>query len=80
MMMANSSAPAEAQMPDMSAETIIHARLVVGNWVLMGSDCPPNMFEGNKGFSVNITVEDPAEAVRLFHLLSEQGQVRMPIS
>ena len=32
-----------------------------------------------QGFSVNIAVEDPAEAERMFHALSENGTVAMPI-
>lgn len=83
-MMLNSEAPAEAQMSfsDMPADwpkKIMHARLEVGDWVLMGSDCPPHMFEGNKGFSVNLSLEDAAAAERIFHHLAENGEVRMPI-
>ena len=59
---------------------IMHARLVVGDTALMGSDAPPDRSEGAmKGFSVTLGVETPAEAERIFHALAEQGTVRMPI-
>ncbi|HTE18073.1 MAG TPA: VOC family protein [Armatimonadota bacterium] len=60
-------------------DRIIHARLVVGEAVLMGSDSPPEHFEEQKGMSVSLNVEEPAEAERIFHALAEGGSVRMPI-
>jgi PhnB protein len=32
-----------------------------------------------KGFSVTLGIDEPAEAERVFHALSESGTVRMPI-
>ena len=57
----------------------MHARLTVGDKVLMGSDAPPDQHEPMKGFSVTLGIEDPAEAERIFNLLAENGTVRMPI-
>jgi PhnB protein len=62
-----------------SQQRIIHACLHVGDAVLMGSDCPTEMFEEPKGISVSLHVDDPAEAERIFHALAEGGAVRMPI-
>jgi PhnB protein len=58
---------------------IMHARLIVGDKVLMGSDAPPDRYEAPKGFSVSFSVDDPAEAERVFHALAEKGTVQMPI-
>jgi PhnB protein len=58
---------------------IMHARLEVGDQVVMGSDAPPNHYETPKGFSVTIGLNDPAEAERIFHALADKGTVRMPI-
>ena len=57
----------------------MHARLVVRDHILMGSDAPPDRFEGMKGFSVTLGIDEPVEAERVFHALSENGTVRMPI-
>ena len=57
----------------------MHARLVVGDKVLMGSDAPPEHYEGPKGFSVSLTINDLADAERIFHALAENGTVRMPL-
>jgi PhnB protein len=57
---------------------IIHARLVVGNAVLMGSDCPTEDFKVPEGFNVALQIDDPAAAERIFRALAEGGEVRMP--
>jgi PhnB protein len=61
-------------------DKIIHARMTVGDSVLMASDAPPDHYEEPKGFSVNIQVNDPAEAERIFNALAENGKVQMPIA
>jgi PhnB protein len=58
----------------------MHARLVVGNQVLMGSDAHAGQpYEGVKGISVAVQVDTPDEAERLFKALSENGTIVMPI-
>ncbi len=81
-MMNHDEVPASAGMPDMDPEwrsKIIHARLAVGNNVLMASDVPPNRFEPARSFSVNIGLTDAAEAERIFTALSENGRTIMPL-
>jgi PhnB protein len=81
-MMNHDEVPASAGMPDMGPEwrsKIIHARLAVGNNVLMASDVPPNRFEAARSFSVNIGLTDAAEAERIFTALSENGRTIMPL-
>ena len=58
---------------------IMHARLVAGDLVLMGSDSPMPNFEEPTGLYVSLMVEEPAEAERVYQALSEGGQVVMPI-
>ena len=58
---------------------IMHARLTVGDKILMGSDAPPDRYEPMKGFSVTLGIDDPKDAERIFHALSENGTVQMPI-
>ena len=58
---------------------IMHARLNIGGQTLMGSDPPAGRYEAPKGFSVSLTVKDPAEAERIFHALAVNADVQMPI-
>src|SRR5262249_9655163 len=78
-MFTHGETPAAEHVPAEWRDRIIHARLVVGDAVLMGSDSPPEIFEEQKGMSVSLHVDDPAEAERIFHGLADGGQVRMPI-
>jgi len=74
-----SETPTAGQMPPEMRNQIIHTRLMVGDQVLMGSDCPPDRYDPPKGFSVSIGVNDPAEAERIFRALAEGGTITMPI-
>src|SRR5262249_40571709 len=75
-MMTYGDSPAGPHNPPEMKDRVIHARLTVGDAVLMASDAP----EGGerKGFSVTIQTDTPAEVDQLFAALSESGQVTMP--
>lgn len=60
-------------------ELIMHARLVVGGAVLMGSDAPPEMYAPAAGLWVSAQVDSAEDAERIFAALAEGGDVRMPI-
>jgi PhnB protein len=79
MMMTHAEMPAGTNVPEDWKKKIMHARLQLGDKFLMASDAPPGRFEAAKGFYVNISVKDPAEADRLFGALSAKGTVNMPI-
>ena len=72
--------PMAKDMPKECHNQIIHARLVVGDNVFMGSDCPEGRYEKPQGFHVSIGIETPADAERIFKALSENGTVTMPIA
>jgi PhnB protein len=79
-MMPHEGTPAAGSVPAEWRSKIIHARLLIGDQVLMGSDAPPGHQEAMKGFSVTINTPDAAEAERVFSALAEKGTVRMPIA
>jgi len=78
-MIPHEGTPAEEHVPAGWRSKIMHARLSVGDKVLMGSDAPPDRYEPMKGCSVMIGIDEPAEAERVFAALAESGTVRMPI-
>jgi PhnB protein len=57
--------PAAEHVPPECHDRVIHARLVVGDAVLMGSDCPPGRFKEPQSISVSLQIQDPAEAERI---------------
>ena len=77
-MLTHAGTPAEQQVPAEWRDKIMHARLIVGDQVLMASDAPPDHYEKPTGFSVSIQIEDKAEAERIFNALAEGGKVQMP--
>ena len=79
MMTTHGDSPMAQQVPSEWRNKIIHARLTVGDNVLMGSDAPPERYEEMKGFSVSLSVDDPAEAERIFNALVANGTVRIPL-
>lgn len=80
MMMPFGDTPACDHVPADFRHKIMHGRLIVGNAVLMGSDCTPDHpYEGIKGYSVALGLTDVADAERIFKALAEKGTVQMPL-
>jgi PhnB protein len=79
MMMTHEQSPMADQVPADWRKKIMHARMTVGERVLMGSDAPPAHFQKPQGFSVSYSVSDPAEAERAFKALAENGAIQMPL-
>jgi PhnB protein len=71
--------PAAAHVPANWQDKIMHIALQAGDSILMGSDAPPDRFKQPQGFSVNIQLDDPAEADRIYAALSQGANVTMPI-
>jgi PhnB protein len=73
----HAGSPAEQHVPAEWREKILHARMIVGESILLASDAPPGHFEQPQGFSVSIQLKDAAEAERIFNALAENGTMRM---
>jgi PhnB protein len=78
-MIAHAGTPAEEHVPPEWKDKIMHARLNLGDGVLMGGDAPPGMYQPPKGISVALQIKDPAQADKIYAALSEGGSITMPI-
>jgi PhnB protein len=78
-MMTFADTPMAQQTPPEMRGKIVHARLVAGDVVLMGSDASSERYEKPQGFSVILTIDEPDEAERVFHALAADGTATMPI-
>jgi len=78
-MMTHEGTPMAKNTPPEWLKKIIHARVMVGDKIVMGSDAPPDHYKPMQGFSVTLGIDEPAEADRVFHALSQGGTVTMPI-
>ena len=79
-MMTYGDMPGSEHVPADQRGRIMHARLDVGNQVLMGGDAPPDRaFDGVKGCSIAVQIKTAEEAERLFKALSENATIQMPL-
>ncbi len=74
----HAGSPAEEHVPAEWRDKILHARMTIGDSVLLASDAPPGRYDQPKGFSVSIQLKDVAEGERIFNALAENGTVQMP--
>ena len=81
MMLRASEGPPDMQPSPGREKMIMHARMSLpGGSVLMASDAPPDHFNKPQGFSISLTVADPAEGERKFNALADGGAVTMPFT
>jgi PhnB protein len=59
---------------------VMHVRMKVGDRLLMGSDAPAARYSTPQGFTINVDVDTPAEADRIYAALAEGGAQPMPIA
>jgi PhnB protein len=80
MMLRYSEAPTANESTKEMTQKIMHGRITLGDGVIMASDAPPNCVPNLAGFSINIGVETPEEAERLFQALSVNAEIGMPMA
>jgi PhnB protein len=59
---------------------IMHARMKLGDAVIMGSDAPAANYRVPQGYNINVSVDQPAEADRIYAALAAGGTQTMPIA
>ena len=79
-MLPHEGTPAADQVPAEWQKKVMHAKMNIGDAVLMGSDAPPGHCNKPQGFSVSLHIADPAEAERKFHALAKGGVVTLAIA
>jgi PhnB protein len=73
------------QQPDPSGvspdwkDAILHARLELGETLLLGADVPPARFQPMRSAYLSLSVDTTEEAERIYAVLSEGGQIFMPM-
>ncbi len=57
----------------------MHARILIGDAEIMASDVPPDRFEPMRSVYLSLNADSSEEAERLHGLLSQGGQIFMPM-
>ena len=73
MMRTHGEGPNAANLAADQKNAILHARIEIGNTVVMGADIPKS--EPMRSAYLRLTVETAGDAERLYALLSEGGQI-----
>jgi PhnB protein len=62
-------------------DKILHARLAIGDSIILASDSPPSFGPVKpSGFYVSLSLPTTEEGERAFNALAEGGEVRMPFA
>jgi PhnB protein len=79
MMMRHSQMPDPSQVRPEWANAILHARIEIGDTVLLGADVPPDRFKPMRSAYLSLLLDSAAEVERIYALLADGGEIFMPI-
>ena len=71
--------PGEAKVPPDWKDAVLHARMDLGETVLLGADIPPERFQPMRSAYLTLIVDSSKEADRIYALLKAGGQIFMPM-
>jgi len=79
MMMTQGEQPNPQNVPPDQKNAIMYARMSIGETDLMGSDVPAGHFQPMRSVYLSLSVNNIDEAERIFSLLSDGGEIFMPM-
>ena len=79
MLMRHGEQPAAQKVAPGWEKAVLHARLSLGGTELLGADIPPDRFQPMRSAYLSLTLDSDQEADRIYALLSDGGQVFMPM-
>ncbi|MBZ5591954.1 MAG: VOC family protein [Acidobacteriia bacterium] len=79
MMMTHGQQPNPSNVSPEQKNAILHARMILGEAEIMGSDVPPERFQPMRSVYLSLNVGSIDEAERIYALLSDGGQIFMPM-
>ena len=78
--MTQAQMPGAKDIPPERAKDVLHASIAIGETMLMASDVPPERFQPMRSAYLSLSVDSSAEAERIHALLSDGGEVFMPMA
>ncbi len=79
MMVTHAEQPNPQNVPPEWKDAILHARIRLGGTELFGADILPDRFQPMRSAYLSLSVDSIEEAERIYGLLSDGGQVFMPM-
>ncbi len=71
--------PGIGDIPPERRNQVLHARMTLGDTELLASDAPPDRFQPMRSVYLSLSVASNEEAERIYGLLSEGGEIFMPM-
>jgi PhnB protein len=71
--------PESSEVPPDWKNAVLHARIELGDTTLLGADIPLERFQPMRSAYLSLMVDSVDEAERIYGLLSEGGQIFMPM-
>ena len=71
--------PESSQTPPEWKNAVLHARMEIGDTILLGADVPPERFQPMRSAYLTLMLDSVAESERIYSLLSEGGEIFMPM-
>lgn len=79
-LMRHGDAPDQAPPAPNWKDKVLHAHLALGGTELFGADIPPNIFQPMRSAYLSLSVDNSEEAERIYTLLTDGGEIFMPIA
>jgi len=79
MMMRQSEAPGQSQPSADGRDPVLHARMAIGQTVLIANDVPPDVFQPIRSVYLYLAVDSVDAAERIYGLLAPGGEIYMPL-
>jgi PhnB protein len=80
MFMTHGELPDASKVPPEWRNAVLHARIEMGDTTILGADIPPDRFQPMRSAYLSLVVDDVGEAERTYALLSDGGQIFMPMA
>ena len=71
--------PDASQVPPEWRNAVVHARIELGETVVLGADIPPDRFQPMRSAYLTLMLGSIDEAERLYALLTDGGEIFMPM-
>ena len=79
MLTTHGEVPDPSKVPPEWRNAVLHARIELGGTVVLGADIPPERFQPMRSAYLSLLVDSTDEAERVYSLLTEGGQIFMPM-
>lgn len=79
MMTTHGEQPDANKVPADWKKAVLHGRIELGDTVVMGADIPPDRFQPMRSAYLSLLLDSDEEAERIYALLSEGGEIFMPM-